>query len=131
MNESITYHAYSPGDEKGIIELLCLVFSRWRQYKNPLENWTWKHFEGPTPSEVYVAKDGEQIVGANHRIVLDIKISDSILRSGYGDDVAVHPDYRGQGIWKNLKIIADEKNTEHGIKFDYLATENPMRALAP
>ncbi len=101
-----------------------MVFPKWGQIKDPLGNWSWKHLEGPTRSEVYVAKDGEKVVGVNHRIVLDIKIGDNILRSGYGDEVAVHPDYQGHGIWKNLKIISDEKNIEHGIKFDYLATEN-------
>lgn len=126
MDESITYQAYSPGEENGIIKLLCMVFPKWRELENPFGYWTWKHLEGPAPSEVYVVKDGEQIVGVNHRIVLDIKIGDYVLRSGYGDDVAVHPDYRGQGIWKNLRIIADEKNAEHGINFDYLATENPI-----
>lgn len=126
MDAGITYQPYSPGDEEGIIELLCLVFPKWNQLENALRNWRWKHLEGPHPSEVYVVKDGEKIVAVNHRIVLDIKIGDSIIKAGYGDEVAVHPDYRGQGIWKNLRMKADEKNKEHGIQFDYLATENPI-----
>jgi hypothetical protein len=117
---------YSPGDEKGIIELLRSAFPKWQQYKEPLVNWKWKYFEGPIPSEVYVAKDGEQVVGAIHRLVLAVKIGDSILRTTYGDDVAVHPDYRRLGVMTNMKSMADGKQIPNGIKFHYIAAENPI-----
>jgi hypothetical protein len=124
--KSITYTMYSPGDEKGIIELLCVAFPGWKAIKDPLAYWTWKYLEGPNPSLVGVAKDGKRVVGVNHRLMLDYKIGHSIIRSSYGDDVAVSPEYREFGIWKNLKKFTDGKNIENGIKFGYLATENPI-----
>lgn len=124
QNKSLTYQAYTPGDEEGIVELLRSVFTKWRLINNPLVYWTWKYLEAPQSSEVSVAKDGEQVVGVEHRLVLDIKIGDSILRSHYIDDLAVYPDYRRLGVWKNLKNMADEKQIEKEVKFSYLATEN-------
>jgi len=46
----------------------------------------WKYRESPVPAEVYVAVDGEKIVGSIHRMVLNVKVGNFILKSIYGDD---------------------------------------------
>lgn len=126
MSNSITYNPYSPGDEKGIVELLKNTFPKWKQLENPLQNWIWKYREAPLSSTVYVAKDGEQIVGVAHRIILEIKINDKILRSHYEDDLAIHQDYRGRGVWTSLKNLDEKMLAEKGIQIRYQATENPV-----
>jgi hypothetical protein len=126
QNPNITYQTFSPGDEEGIIELLRSVFPKWKQINNPLNYWKWKHFEKPIPSIIVVARDGDEVVGVSHNLLLDIKIGDAILRSAYGDDLAIHPDYRQLGVWTNIRKVNVKKQIEEGIKFQYLATDNPI-----
>jgi GNAT superfamily N-acetyltransferase len=123
---NITYQMYTAGDEEGIVELLRSVFPKWKQMSNPVGYWSWKHLEGPIPSEVYMAKDGKQVVGVGHTLVLNIKIGNSIMRSTYGDDLAVNPDYRQHGIWTNILKMVESRRLENGVKFHYMATENPI-----
>jgi hypothetical protein len=125
--KDIKYREYSSGDELKIVELLKEIFPKWRNLTEPYRNWAWKYVECPESPEIFVAEDAERLVGVNHRLILSIKIGDSIIRAGYGDDVAVHPDYRQLGVWSELKKFSQKTDTKaNAAKFGYLATENPI-----
>jgi GNAT superfamily N-acetyltransferase len=123
----IKYREYSPEDESKIVELLRIIFPKWRNLDDPNRNWEWKYLECPNPPEIFVAEDAERIVGVNHRLIMEIKIGESVIRAGYGDDVAVHPDYRQLGVWSDLKKFSQKTDTkDNAAKFGYLATENDV-----
>ncbi len=126
-SRNIKYREYLPGDESKIVELLRIIFPKWRNLTDPNRNWEWKYLECPNPPEIFVAEDAGRIVGVNHRLILDIKIGESVTRAGYGDDVAVHPDYRQLGVWSDLKKFSQKTDTnDNAAKIGYLATENPI-----
>lgn len=125
-NKRIKYKHYSQGEEDGIVELLRLVFPKWKAHTDPLTVWRWKYLQGNNPPDIVLAKDGELVVGVAHRLVLDLKIGGSIVKAQYGDDLAIHPEYREFGIWKTIKQITDEAMEKNNIKFHYIATENPI-----
>lgn len=98
---------YELGDEEGIVEVLKACYPEWRDAESPLDHWKWKYLDNPHGSIFFVADWGEKIVGVGGTIFLNIKINEMIL-SGYGDDGAVHPDYRRMGIYKKMYHYADE-----------------------
>jgi GNAT superfamily N-acetyltransferase len=98
---------YEPGEEEAIVELLKISYPEWKNAESPLDYWKWKYLENPHGSIVVVADQDGEIVGIMHRLLLKNKV-DEIILSAIGDDVAVHPDYRRKGIYKNMKLY-DEK----------------------
>jgi GNAT superfamily N-acetyltransferase len=110
---------YESGDEDGIIELLKTSYSEWRNHEYPLEHWNWKYLENPVGSIVIVADWNGKIVGVMHRILLNIKVNET-TSSSYGDDVAVHPDYRRKGIYKNMLNYSENLLLKMKISFRFM-----------
>jgi GNAT superfamily N-acetyltransferase len=98
---------YMPGDEEGIVEVLKTSYPEWRDAKSPLKHWKWKYLDNSYSSHVVVADWDGKIVGVQQRLYLSIKVDEKIS-SAYGDDGAVHPDYRRKGIYKNMIRYIEE-----------------------
>jgi GNAT superfamily N-acetyltransferase len=108
-----------PGDEEAIVELLKISFPEWRDTKSPLDHWKWKHIENPLGSIIVVADWDGKIVGVEHKLLLNIKVDEKTILSTYGDDAAVHPDYRRKGIYKNMVYFTDDLTIEKKIALRY------------
>jgi predicted N-acetyltransferase YhbS len=67
--------------------------------------WGWKYQSNPNfdPSLVVVAEKDGKVVGCNHWLVRDFKLSaDLKVNAVLGADVVVTPEHRGQGVGKAL-----------------------------
>ena len=67
--------------------------------------WFWKYRLNPNfdDSLVIVAEKDGELVGSNYWLFRELKLSSTLqVKAALAADVAVHPDYRGQGIGKEL-----------------------------
>lgn len=130
MADNYNVRQFRSGDEYKIIELLELVFGGWPHFDlkcSSLDHWYWK-FEGYHPENqiICVAESGEKIIGCNQGQYARIKIGDAIILSRQGVDTAVHPDFRGKGVYSRLDKMKDTLYEKTDIKFVYFATTNPI-----
>ncbi|MFQ6077489.1 MAG: GNAT family N-acetyltransferase, partial [Candidatus Bathyarchaeia archaeon] len=97
---------YQEGDEKGIVELLNLVWDGWPHLDldcSPLEHWRWKYKANPIKKRfIMVAESDGRIIGCHHSIPVHIKVGDETLFCTTGADLAVHPGYRGLVVYRKL-----------------------------
>jgi len=98
---------FESGDEGELTDLLELCFGGWPKFDlncSVLDYWRWKHLDNPLgPSVVILAKTGDQLMGCNHGIPLNIKIFNNIYPCSQGTDDSVSPNFRGMGISKELQ----------------------------
>jgi hypothetical protein len=116
---------YENGDEAGIVDLLRLAYSNWGKKFSSIDHWKWKYLDAPLKSVVSVATSDGKIIGVNHDLSFRVKIGSSMLLSQYGADAAVHPDYRGMGVYSKIIALNDEIHDQLGIQFDCGQSINP------
>jgi len=95
--------AFTKKDEEQVRELVETTFHDFLGGRY----WDWKYKLNPnfSPSLVGVAERDGAIVGCNHWLLRDIKISNrSEVKAILGADIAVKPEFRGQGIAKSLLL---------------------------
>ena len=119
---------YELGDERGIVDLLSHAFNGWPKLKvDPLSYWRWKYVDSPFwKNDISVALHGDQIIGCKHSVYQKIKVGDEILECTLGSDLAVHDDYRGMGVYKQLSAMSSRKKVEFGYDISYFVTSNPI-----
>ena len=69
------------------------------------EFWSWKYKQNPdfNPNLVAVAESNGEIIGCNHWLLKNFKLSPSLkTKAILGADIAVNPKYRGKGVGKTL-----------------------------
>jgi GNAT superfamily N-acetyltransferase len=91
------YRTLAEGDEDGVRELLKRNFI-WT-------DWEWKYLHNPSfdPSLVVVAEENGEIVGCDHWLPRDIKLSSSSVgRVIFCADIVVDSNHRGRGIGESL-----------------------------
>jgi predicted N-acetyltransferase YhbS len=88
-------------DEDALQQLLEKVFPIF----NDNELWFWKYRRNPDfdNSLVVIAEKDGQLVGSNYWVLRNLKLSSSLqVKAALGADVAVDPNFRGEGIGKEL-----------------------------
>ena len=111
----IIARTYEPGDENKIVRFLSLVFKKWPKFDvegSSLDHWLWKY---KIPESVVVAEDEDEIVGSFHSIPIKIKVGNDVIDSCQGVDVAVHPDYRGEGVYGKMRDKSYDTRIKNGI----------------
>lgn len=101
MDADAFLRRFREGDEEPIENLVESVFSNFLGGKY----WRWKYRENPyfDPRLVALAEVNGEVVGCNHWLLRDLKISGSIVdKTVLAADVAVKPDYRGKGLGSSL-----------------------------
>ena len=96
--------AFDDNDEKPVRELVENVFTYFLNGKY----WNWKYKFNPNfdSSLVAVAEKNGKIVGCNHWLLRELKISGSTeVKAVLGADIAVSPEHRGCGIGKSLLLF--------------------------
>lgn len=96
--------AARPEDLAGILELLRVSMAQQRRFAFDERVWRWKHEAnpaGPSPCLVAVAPDG-QIVGLRAFLRWEWRRGGDLLRAVRAVDTAVHPDWRGAGLFTRL-----------------------------
>ena len=96
--------AFNDKDEENVKELVENVFTHFLYGTY----WDWKYKFNPNfdPSLVAVAEKNGKIVGCNHWLLRELKVSGSTeVTAVLGADIAVSPEYRGQKIGKSLLLF--------------------------
>jgi len=101
-----TLRYYRDGDEEGILELLTAAFGRWPGVDiavAPIDYLRWKLNSHPiAPQFHYVAVADERIIGCQLIVVQRLKCGDRELLADTCTDYAVHPDYQGRGLSREI-----------------------------
>jgi len=130
MAQTFTIRPYRPGDEEQIVELLEIVFEGWPHFDlgcSPLDHWIWKFKDNPLHMNLIIlAEAGGKIIGCDHAFITRIKVGERVLLSRQGVDAAVHPDFRGIGVYSKMKKLKIEMDSKLNLGFVYWATMNPI-----
>lgn len=101
MGEKHFCRVFHDGDEHAVEKLVESIFGGFLYGKY----WTWKYKENPhfDPNLVAVAEENDEVVGCNHWLLRDFKISRSAIdKAVLAADVAVRPDHKGKGVGRDL-----------------------------
>ena len=99
-----TYRVLTEKDEEAVKELVKKTFTRFLGG----DYWEWKYSRNPDfdPSMVAVAEKDGKIVGCNHWLLRDFKLSSSLTTKALlCADIAVDPGHRKQGVGKSLLLF--------------------------
>ena len=79
----------------------------------------WKHVENPFgPSVMWVAVDGEQVVGFRAFLRWEfVGVDGAVVRAARAVDTATDPDYRRQGLFRSLTLDALDALRADGVAF--------------
>ena len=122
MRRAWKVRMYREGDEIGIVNLTNLVFG---PSQLRLKRWFWEYKNNPFGFLESVAEHNGQIVGHMGLVPVNMKIGDSIVRGSQGVELAVHPDYRRQGMFLTLAKTVLKKAAEEGIPISYAFPNKP------
>ncbi len=118
----VVVRLYQPGDEEGLAELLQASFDAWPKVEtsaSPRDHLLWKLSSDPESHRFQVvAAAGAKIVGCRLFFFNWFRIQGQRLCCRQGFDLAVHPDYQGQGILNNMWAFARQHfDTENDFNF--------------
>jgi hypothetical protein len=120
---SYSVRASRPGDEAGIVELVRSVFP-FHQDRD-VEYWQWLVFDYPIGRcYVEVAESKGTIVGCEYSPGLNVKVGDRTLAGIYAAMDAVHPDFRGMGVYREFSELRNV--LQEGIQVAFWLTTNPI-----
>jgi GNAT superfamily N-acetyltransferase len=106
MSSDWTLRYYREGDDEGILDLLVAAFGRWPGVDidvPPIDHLRWKLSSDPIAKQVnYVAEADGRIVGCQLIFVQRLKYGERVLLADNGTDYAVHPDFQGRGLSKEI-----------------------------
>ena len=119
MNKEVKIRGWNAGDEKKIIELLDIVFNNWPHLDlecSKMDHFNWK-FSNPLSRETTaLATDGDRIVGTFLTTFCHLKLGNTTYLTSNGCDVAVHPDYRGLGLFNKTRDYTNAQRVVYGVK---------------
>ena len=126
MAEDIIIRRYEPGDEEQIVKLLELVFNGWPHFDlhcSPLDHWKWKFLDNPLrKNNIALGLVGDWIIACDHGFLTRMKVGNDIILVRQGVDAAVHPGFRGRGIYSNTGKLKDEYDHEFRVGMVYSFT---------
>ena len=113
----ITYRQFKEGDEHAIVKLFNFVFNR----NIKVEQWDWAYKENPERRlDIILAFQGKQLVGQSASTPLLFSFKKKTVRVTRVQNVMVHPDYQGKGIFTETLKRLTEYIYEH--KLDLVVT---------
>lgn len=105
MNETIRLAKNE--DKEKILDLLDSVFSEKQRTtsKRELEYWNWKFLDNPYGRALLtVAEADNKVIAVNNLWPWEFNFRGSVLRALQPCDSAVHPDFRGKGLFKKMRL---------------------------
>jgi hypothetical protein len=126
MADDVQIRAYRPGDETQIVELLQLVFKGWPHFDleySAMDHWYWKFRDNPTgKNNIALGVVGDRIIACDHGFFNYMRIGDRSRLVRQGVDAAVHPDFRGKGIYSKTGKFKDELDFLYKVEMVYSFT---------
>ncbi|PZX55854.1 GNAT family N-acetyltransferase [Algoriphagus chordae] len=84
------------------------------------ELWNWKHVANPFgASPLLIAEDAGLICGVRVFLRWEFRQGDQLIKACRAVDTAIHPDYQGKGLFKNLTLSLIEELKEEGVEMIY------------
>lgn len=110
----ISYRSYRDGDENVILELYNSVFAKHQS----IEQWRWAYRRNPVGRmDIALAFDGTQLVAQSAGIPLVLSHEGQLLQTSRIQNVLVHPDCRGRGIFTQTLLRLTEHLRLHEVDF--------------
>jgi predicted N-acetyltransferase YhbS len=115
-----SFRNFAQGDELALSELLKSNLPSF--FRSNF--WAWKYKLNPNfdPSLIVVAEKDGEIVGCNHWLLRDLKLSQSLnVKAALGADLLVNPKHRGHGVAKQLVLFLRQNRAfkDKGIVLSY------------
>lgn len=111
MADDIQIKQFQIADTEALLFFLQIAYPD-EPRKSEDSFWRWHFLENPNaPIEdipLWIAKDGEEIVGQLATIPVTLKVGEKETRAIWILDFIVHTDYRGKGLGKRLVLAAKE-----------------------
>ena len=116
-----TYRTFVEDDAPAVMNLVHKAFSSFLGGNF----WVWKYLSNPSfdPTLVVIAEKDGEVVGCNHWLLRNFKISNELtLKASLGGDIVVAPEHRGHGVGKGLlKFLRTSKAfSEKGVVLTYM-----------
>ncbi|WP_425638313.1 N-acetyltransferase family protein [Algoriphagus yeomjeoni] len=109
----------TPGDLPEIVNLLRASLGESLIPKSEAL-WNWKHVENPFgKSPVLVAEEAGLICGVRVFLRWEFRQGGRIIKACRAVDTAIHPDYQGKGLFKNLTLSLIEEIKSEGVELIY------------
>ncbi len=103
-------------DLESLLNLLKTCYDGW--HNSPY--WVWKYQNNPDGSPIiWVAEDKGRIVGCYILNPVSLRIGQVKVKAAQSVDAAVHPNYRGAGLFKKLASNAINQASRDGIAIIY------------
>lgn len=110
----ITYRSYRDGDEGQILDLYNRVFAKHQS----LAQWRWAYRSNPSGRiDISLAFDGQQLIAQSAGIPLVLNHEGRPVQTSRIQNVLVHPDYRGQGVFTQTLLHLTEHLRTHDVDF--------------
>jgi GNAT superfamily N-acetyltransferase len=107
----------TPDDRPRILGLLRTSLG-WGTDPRYEQVFAWKHDENPFgPSPAWVALENDRIVGFRTFMRWEFAYCGDVVRAVRAVDTATHPDYQGQGIFRQLTLHALDGLRDDGVAF--------------
>jgi GNAT superfamily N-acetyltransferase len=115
----ISIREYKQGDEAAIFKLYQKVsLQQAVDFESWYLKWKWEFLDGPYgKARIWLAVDGERIVGEYPVLFSKIKISNAVHPSALNVDLMTDPDYQRRGIFQRLEHTAIEELTKAKVRF--------------
>jgi hypothetical protein len=132
LERDLIVRQYLPGDEDQIVKLLQIVFQGWPHFDldhSSKDHWDWKFLDNPIKNQLaFVAEFENKIVGCDHMLMNRIKLGRKIFQCKQAVDAAVHPNFRGIGVYSKIRAYEMEVELDFSppLGLIYYASGNPI-----
>ena len=118
LGRGVRIRHYREGDEERLNELFQSVF----ETERPLDAWYWKFRDNPASDLILISlaetEDG-RIVGMYPLLIMEYKVKDEYMLAVQLVEIAIHPDFRGRWIVRELKYFLQPPTIESGVRFGF------------
>ena len=109
----MTYRGYRGGDETIIVDFLNRCFS---EKVSNLEKWRWQNIDYPTfkKENVFILEANGEMVGHRALVMREFQVAKDRLATATLGSTAVHPGFRGFGIYSHLHELTMQASISQG-----------------
>jgi len=126
MNKLWAIRKYKEGDEKGLVQLIKLVYEK--ETEQAMSDWIWYYRNNPFGHFIGIAEHDGQIIGHMALIPIYMKVGEKTKKSSQAVDLAVHPDFRHQGIFLAIGEYLTNEAGKEGMDFSYGFPNKPAHS---
>jgi hypothetical protein len=130
LSDDYCVRFYEYGDEEKLVKLLDDVFRGWPRQDitcSKIDYWRWKHLDNPVSESIMLVTEiGEEIVGSNNSVPMNVRLGNDEFLCVIGTDLAVHREHRRKGIRTRQRIKKMERLLPRGVAYSYHMTGNPI-----